>query len=181
MHLDDGIYLSYEDFRHNNSIKKEQIQSKQDKNQLEFLAKVVFEEKFAYEESGRIFQVESKNVWGYMQNNILHVNYRGDFYRVPVFGSVSYLVANVTVATPGFYDPRFGMSGPSTTKEVHEFLMNFYDGIVLEFNVDKVEQLLARDPEVFAEYKKLSHRKQKEQVYGFIRKYNARHPVYFLK
>src|ERR1044072_4078539 len=129
MHLEDGIYLNYADFRHNNSIKKEQIVSKLDKSQLEFLAKVVFEDKFSYEENGQTFQVESKNVWGYIQNNILHVNYKGDFYRVPVFGAISYLVANVTIVNPGFYDPRFGMSGPSTTKEIREFVMDFYEGV----------------------------------------------------
>lgn len=180
--LPDGIYISYYDFRKNSSIKKEQVVSKLDKDQLEFVGKTVFEEKFSYEENGNIITVQSKNVWGYIQNNTLYVNFRGDFYRVPVFGSISYLVATVVVANPGFYDPRFGMStGSGTTKEIHEFLMNFYDGYVNEFTFDAAEQLLARDKTLYEEFKKLSRRKQKEQIYGYIRKFNAQHPVYFLR
>lgn len=182
MRLPDGIYLTYDDFRRNKSIAKAQVVSNLDKSQLEFLGKVVFEEKFSYIENGVTFTVQSKNVWGFAQNTTLYVNFREEFYRVPVFGSVSYLVANVTVASPGFYDPRFGMStGGGVTKEIREFLMNFYDGIVTEFTLDEVEKLLARDSELFEEYKKLSRRKQKEQVYSYIRKYNTRHPVYFLR
>ena len=180
--MEDGIYINYSDFRKNTSIKKSQIISKLDKEQLEFLSKTIFEVKFSYEENGVINTVESKKVWGYMQNNTLYVNFRGDFYRVPVFGSVSYLVATVTVINPGFYDPRFGMStGSGTTKEIREFLMNFYDGHMVEFTIDGAEQLISRDKALYEEYKNLSRRKQKEQIYGFIRKYNALHPVYFLK
>ncbi len=180
--LEDGIYLSYIDFRKNKNIRKQQIVSKLDKEQLEFIGKVIFEEKFSFEENGAVITVESKNAWGYVQNNTVYVNFKDEFYRVPVFGSVSFLVANVTVINPGFYDPRFGMStGGGTTKEIREFLMNFYDGIVTEFTLKTAESLLARDKVLFEEYKKLSRRKQKEQIYGYIRKYNALHPVYFLR
>lgn len=179
--LKDGIYLSYQDFRKNKSLKKSQIISKQDKNQLEFISKVIFEEKISFEENGSVQNVDSKSAWGYMQNNTLYVNYKGDFYRVPVFGSISYLVANVTVYNPGFYDPRFGMSnGSGTTKEIREFLINYYDGVVIPFSQETVEDLLSRDEGLFEAYKKLRKSKRKEQIYGYIRKYNAAHPVYFL-
>jgi len=180
--LEDGIYLSYTDFRKNKSVKKQQIVSKLDKEQQEFLSKIIFEDKFSFEENGVLRTVGSKSVWGYVQNNTLYINYKGDFYRVPVFGVISYLVANVTVVNPGFYDPRFGMTtGPGTTKEIREFLMDFYDGVVIEFTSEAAEKLLARDKALFEEFKKLSRRKQKEQIYGYIRKYNALHPVYFLR
>jgi len=182
MFLQDGIYLTHQDFMHYRGIQREQIVTKIDENQLEFIGKVVFEGKFTYKErDGKETTVESKDVWGYMQNNTLFVNYKGDFYRVPVFGSISYLVANVTVINPGFYDPRFGMGSATTgtTKEIREFLMNFYDGYIREFTLDAAEQLLQRDPAIFAEFKKLSRRKQKEQIYGFIRRYNTQHPIYF--
>jgi len=180
--MEDGIYINYSDFRKDKSIKKNQIVSKLDKEQLEFLSKTIFENKISYEENGTVYTVESKNVWGYMQNNTLYVNFRGDFFRVPVFGSVSYLVATVTVINPGFYDPRFGMStGSGTTKEIREFLMNFYDGHMVEFTVEGAEQLISRDKTLYAEYKNLGRRKQKEQIYGYIRKFNNLHPVYFLK
>lgn len=180
--LEDGIYLNYSDFRWNRAVKKQQIISKLDKDQLEFLSKIVFEEKFSYELEGSMITVESRKVWGYIQNNTLYVNFKGEFYRVPVFGSVSYLVATVLVTTPGFYDPRFGIAtGTSTVRELREFLMNFYDGQVTEFTLEAAEQLLSRDKTLYGEYTKLGRRRQKEQIYGFIRRYNAQHPVYFLR
>ena len=97
------------------------------------------------------------------------------------FGSISYLVASVTVVNNGFYDPRFGYMGSSTTKEIREFLMNFYDGLVVEFTNEKIEQLLGRDKTLYEEFKNLSRKKQKEQLYKYIRKYNELHPVYFLE
>ena len=46
--MNDGIYLSYEDFRWNKTIAKSEIVSDQDKDQLEFIGKIVFNEKFSY-------------------------------------------------------------------------------------------------------------------------------------
>lgn len=179
--LEDGIFLTHLDFRWNKAVRKAQIVSDLDREQLEFIGKTLFEEHFSYEEENTVIRVASKNVWGYVQNNTLYVNYKGDFYRVPVFGSISYLVATVTVVTPGFYDPRFGMyTGTGTTRELREFVMDFYDGQMVEFKPQTVEKLLARDPGLYGEYTKLNRRKQKEQVYAYIRKYNTLHPVYFL-
>lgn len=180
--MEDGIYPAYADFRRNISIKKQQIISKQDKEQLEFLSKALSEDTLYYAYNGSVIKVISEYVWGYIQNNVLYVNYKGMFYRVPVFGSLSYLVAKVQVYNPGFYDPRFGMTtGGGTTQEIREFLMNFYDGYIIPFTQKTVEEFISRDTALFEEYKKLSRRRQKEQLYAFIRKYNTKHPVYFLK
>jgi len=178
----DGLYMSYTDFRHNRSISKDQIQSNQDKSQLEFISKVLGEEKFSANMDGELIPCLSKNVWGYFQNNTFYINFKNEFYRVPVFGSISFLVAYVTVVSPAFYDPRFALSSPaSTSKELKEFIMNFYDGELVEFNLTQAEELLSRDTALFEEYKKLSNRKKKDEIYKYIRRFNIAHPVYFLK
>lgn len=180
--LEDRIFLTYGDFRRMTGLKKEVIISTEEKEQLEFLTKVLYEEAFSYKEGETLIKAISKNVWGYLQNSTFYVNYKGDFYRVPVFGSISYLVANVTVINPGFYDPRFGYStGSTTTKELREFLMNFYDGQIEPFTLSRAEELLSADLQLYAEYDKLSRRKKKEQIYSFLRKFNQAHPVYFQK
>jgi hypothetical protein len=180
--IEDGIYMSYTDFRYNRSISKSLINSKQDKEQLEFIAKILDNEKFSITQDGAEVVYNSKEVWGYFQNNTFYVNYKGDFYRVPVFGSISFLVAYVTVVSPAFYDPRFALTSPATTsKELKEFLMNFYDGVLKEFTTQTAEELLRRDETLFEEYKKRSKKKQKDEIHRFIRRYNQSHPVYFLK
>lgn len=180
--IEDGIYMSYTDFRYNRSIGKNLINSKQDKEQLEFISKVLENEKFTVIQDGAEVVYNSKEVWGYFQNNTFYVNYKGDFYRVPVFGSISFLVAYVTVVSPAFYDPRFALTSPSSTsKELREFLINFYDGVLMEFTIERAEELLSRDQILFEDYKKLTKRKQKDEIYRFIRRYNQAHPVYFQK
>ena len=187
--LNEGIYLNYEDFRKNNPITKEQLQSNLNKELLDFFGKTVEPEKFTFTKNEEKYTTISKNVWGFYQNNILHINYKGHFYRVPVFGSISYLMATVEVISPSYY-PSYGMGGIGSmggmgttmkTQEVRDFLINFYDGIIIPFSMDLAEQLLSRDSLIYSEFKALKRKKQKEQVSRYIRKYNEAHPVYFLK
>lgn len=182
--LSDRVFLTHEDFRKGSFIGKEAIVSTLDKNQLEFLTKVLREEKFSYEVNGQVITLNCEDVWGYLQNNTFYVNCNGVFNRIPVFGCISYLAASVAVPVPGpgFSDPRFGMSGGYSTREIlKEFLLDFYDGRVYEFSMGYARGLLSRDKLLYAEYNKLSRRKQKDQVYKYIRKFNELHPIYFLK
>jgi hypothetical protein len=107
------------------------------------------------------------------------------FYRVPVFGSISYFagVVEVTGYYTGVYDPMYGMGGGRAvkTKELNEFLLSYYDGKVINFDMDQLEKLISNDEVVYKEYKSLSRRKRRKQVTHFVRMYNDRHPVYYLK
>jgi hypothetical protein len=176
----DAIYLTYYDFRHNKGILKEQISSTVDKEQLDFMGKSLDKETLSYSDNQKTAEIKSNTVWGFVQNKTLYINYKGSFYRVPVFGSVCYLVATVEIVGAGFYDPMFGY-GSGRRQEVREFLINFYDGVITEFKMEEAELLLSRDKLIYAEFKKLNRRKQKEQIFRYIRKYNDAHPVHFLK
>lgn len=179
----DAVFLTYNDFRNNKGILKEQIISAINKDQLDFIGKTLENESFSFSQDQKLNTINSKTIWGYIQNKTFYVNYKGNFYRVPVFGSICYLVATVEIVGVGFYDPMFGPgSGPSGRRqEVREFLINFYDGVITEFKMDQAELLLARDKVLYDEFKKLSNKKRKEQIFRYIRRYNEAHPVYFLK
>jgi hypothetical protein len=181
--LTEGIYTSYEDFRKNDPIKKENIETTINRDQLDFLGKVIDQLKFTYEKNGVKNSVESKNMWGFYQNKTLYVNYKDMFYRVPVFGSICYLVAVVEIPTyyPGYYGPGGASGSAVKTKEIREFIINFYDGKVEELNFEKVETLLSRDEALYKEFKALKRKKKKEQISRFIKRYNEAHPVHFLK
>jgi hypothetical protein len=181
--IPDGIFLRYSDFRYNKCVAKDNIISSGNKDQLDFIGKTLEKETFSFSDGQKSISALSKSVWGFVQNKTLYINFKGSFYRVPVFGSICYLVATVEIVGVGFYDPMFGPgSGPSGRRqEVREFLINFYDGVITEFKMDEAELLLSRDKGLYDEFKKLSNRKQKEQIFRYIRKYNEAHPVYFLK
>jgi len=180
--MNDAVFLTYWDFRHNAGILKDSIEFKGNKEQLDFITKALEQEQLKYKVRSEVKSIKSQEVWGYVQNNTFYINYQKTFYRIPVFGAISFLVAMVEVRQTGFYDPRFGTySGGMVTTEQREFVMNFYDGKLNPLKQSDVEVLLSRDKKLFEEYSKLSNRKQKEQLYRFIRRYNENNPVYFLK
>lgn len=179
--LNDGVFLSYYDFRHNHPILKSDLITNLDTNQIDFIAKALSHEKFKFQKDGSVNTMESKKVWGFFQNNALHLCYNSEFYRVPVFGVISYLVATVKVINPGYYDPRFGQIGNTTTTELKEFLMSIYDGSIQEFTIQRAEELMSTDKVFFEEYRKLSVNKRRKQIYGNIRRFNTLHPIYFLR
>lgn len=183
LNLPDAVFITYSDFRYNKGVLKDQIISSINKEQLDFVGKCLDKETVNYNDGQATKQVNSKTVWGFIQNKTFYVNYKGSFYRVPVFGSICYLVATVEIAGVGFYDPMFGpgVGSGGRRQEVREFLINFYDGVANEFKMDEAEVLLSRDKILYAEFKKLNRRKQKEQIFRYIRKYNEAHPVHFLK
>lgn len=177
----DAIYISYSDMRNGRAIHKGDINTKVDTVQLDFLSKVLAQDKFQFTKDGQTVTMECKKIWGFFQNNALYINYNNEFYRVPVFGSISYLVAMIKVVNPGFFDPRFGYQSSTTTTEMREFLMSFYDGTVQEFTMKRAENLMATDNVFYEQYKKLSTRQRKKQIYSLIRRFNDLHPVYILR
>jgi len=66
-----------------------------------------------------------------------------------------------------------------TNTELKQYLLNFETGEVLEYEVESVEVLLMRDPELHDEYESLSNRKKKQMKFVFIRRFNEKHPLYF--
>jgi hypothetical protein len=179
--IEDGIYLTYEDLRHNDAITRSQLVSKLNPVQLDFVSKVMQQETFTFKGKDSLRTLPTKSAWGYVQNNTFYIRYKDEFYRVPVFGAISYFVAEVTVITPAPYDTRFGYpSGNVRAREVREFLFDFYSGKMGELSLQDADRMLSRDEKIYAEWNKLGRRKQKEQLYRFIRSFNASHPVCFL-
>jgi hypothetical protein len=180
----DGIFISHRDFRKNNALVKEQIESEIKKDQVDFYTKVTTVNILRYKINNDAFQIETKNIWGFVQNKVLFVNYNGVFYRVSVFGSVCYFagVVEVTGYYTSIYDPMFGpgYSRAVKTKEVKEFLMNYYDGRVLPYDLDYLTLLLEKDEALMKEFKKLSRRNRNKQASRFIRRFNETYPVYYL-
>src|ERR1043166_2749565 len=123
--IPEGIYPGWADFRKQHPIKKEQIDSPFDKNHLDFFSKTMKESKITFSGNGGKSAMDTKNIWGFYQNGSLYLNYAGEFYRVPTFGSISYFIAQVEVINPnyGYYTPGYGMTNTAyKTVEIRNFL-----------------------------------------------------------
>jgi len=180
--MEDGIYLNYSDFRHNQIIRKNDILSKENPDQLEFIKKILETEEFSVKISGTVSKIKPKSVWAYVQNNALHLNYREQFFRVTIFGTICFFPALVKVQSPAIYNPQYGFnSGSIITTETRELIMNFYDGDIFTFDFDRVKNLICRDKFLCEDLNKLKRRIQNEQIYRFIHKFNEAHQAYYLK
>lgn len=181
----DGLYVTYFDFRHNFNLPKDLIKTNIDKDAIDFYTKITSTQVINYLSSGNSYTLEPKKIWGYVQNQTLFLNFNGVFYRVPIFGAISYFagIVEVTGYYNGVYDPMFGsgMGRTVKTQELKEFTMNYYTGIVKGFDMEEIDLLLSKDDEVYKQFKSLSRRKRSKQASRFIRMYNERHPVYYLK
>jgi hypothetical protein len=185
--LYEGLYLTYGDMRHNWPIPKEKILTKINKDQLDFYSKLIETDTIYYvERDGTTSKLRSSDAWGYCQNNVIYINLKRNFYRIPVFGSISYFTGTVEVTnySPGYN--VFLMNNPppmsnGNVKELRDFLFSFYTGDLYEYSLEKMEELLKGDEAIYKEFTALSKKKKKEMSNRFIRQYNEKHPVYFPK
>lgn len=185
--LYEGLYLSYQDFRYNWPIPKEKISTKINKDQLDFYSKLLEEQEMIdyTERDGAEAKVKTEKVWGYCQNNIIYINQDKNFFRIPVFGAISNFIGTVEVVgySPG-YDPFMNAPINSTaakTREIRQYLFDFYSGEIVQFSIDKLEEYLKRDEAIYKEFSALSKKKKKESATKYIRMYNEKHAVYFPK
>ena len=192
--LKEGVYLSLSDLQTNNPLPKENISMPGDKTQLEYISKTLNDNKeFYFTYKGSQYRAETQNVWGFCQNGTVHVNFKGKFCRVPLFGSISHFFATVIVTTyvsnyggygGGFYGGMGGMGmGPSVPvkqQETRQFLLDFKTGDIFDFTPTNLETLLSRDMRIYNQYMSLKRKKRKELMIMYIRKYNAEHPIHFL-
>lgn len=187
--IQEGIFLTHADFRHNTAILKNAIVSTINRDQLFFLAKVMDNDTVSFKSGNTLVKLPTRNIWGFFQNNTLYINFEGRFYRVPVFGAICYFPATVETYynTGGFYDPYFGGGmgigmGPSgKTQEIRDFLMDYYSGKIIPYSTDKVEELLQKNKALYDDFMKLKRRQRREQTYRYIRKFNEQQTLYFLK
>jgi hypothetical protein len=184
--LYEGIYLSYQDFRYNWPIPKEKIITKINKDQLDFYSNLVEEDFIDFtERDGSITKISPEIIWGYCQNNTIFINRDNNFFRIPLFGSISNFIGTVDVVnySPGF-DPFMNApmnSNAQKTKEIRHYLFDFYSGEIVQFSIEKLEEFFKRDDTIFKEFSLLNKKKKKEFATKYIRMYNEKHIVYFPK
>jgi hypothetical protein len=184
--LEEGIYLHYVDFRTNRPVPKAVIKSQENKDRLDFLDKTIENQDYiTFTFDGFEHREATDSLWGYCQNNTIYINYEGHFCRIPVFGNISHFIATVEVTNLANYSPYYNNNAVVATgmqmkgKEVRQYLLDFYSGKVLDYNLDNFSELLKNDEKLYSEFKQLKKRKQKDMMGMFLRRYNEAHPIRF--
>jgi len=184
--LYEGIYTSYKEFRYNWPIDKDKIVTNLPKDQLDFFSKLTESDIIEYKErDGSLEKIKTEKIWGYCQNNVIFINQDKNFFRIPVFGAISNFIGTVEVVSYSRgYDPFMNTPINSTaykTREIRQYLFDFYSGEIVEYSIDKMEEYLKRDTVLYKEFMELSKKKKKEFAFKYMRLYNEKHPVYFPK
>ena len=191
----DGIFINFESVKENDPIPAARIVTDEDLYDRAFYDKITAEKEITiYDEHGVKKVLPTENIWGYSRNGILYINVGGAFHRISYMGSISHFVATVTTYNPNYYDPyyynpyysrsyyynRYSMPQSNVTStDLRQYLLDFESGTVLEYDVESVEVLLMKDPELADEYSALRNRKQKQMKFVYIRRFNEKHPLYF--
>ncbi|HBX50914.1 MAG: hypothetical protein A2275_11040 [Bacteroidetes bacterium RIFOXYA12_FULL_35_11] len=181
----EGIYLSFDQWKHNKPLTKQRIVTKTDANDFEYFVKILSEENLQYFDDYGVQQtMKVSEIWGYCRKGMIFINWHGEFSRVPVIGSITYFAAMISVSGTRFqdpFDPYYPAMtiGDNTQEEIRQYILDFESGTVLDFNTHNIEELLKKDPELFNEYKSLKKKKKRMLALSYIRKFNSAYPVSF--
>ncbi len=183
----EGIYLSKDDFKNNLPIEKSRISSNLDPNDLSYFEQLMQNKTISiYDKLGNEVQLEVSKIFGFCNNGSVYISCNGSFEKIGIIGSICHLMGTKTVyhSTPspylgyGRYYGYSPMYQNVSSKEYQQYLYDFESGKMLEYNADNLKTLLMADPAIHDEYANLSKKKQKAQLYYYMRQYNQKHPLY---
>ena len=203
----DGIYLNFEQVKTNSPIPKAKLLTSVDYNDREFFKKLFENDKiYFYDNMGIRQEITKSGIWGYARNGILYVQIQENFNRITFVGNISHFVADITTYDSryspygyGGYDPYYSPYGSGSyyypyssyypyyspyrqsnisRNELKQYIIDFENGKVLEFDVHNTELLLMKDAEIYEEWANLPRRKRKELMFVYIRKFNEKNPLF---
>ncbi len=183
----EGLYINHNQLVTNNPIPLKYIITKYDKTDFDFYNKLLSEESIVYFDAfGLKKELKVDDLWGFCRRGSIYINAGDDFNRIPIVGSICHFAASVTVYEDNRYNVPYGYTNnysyyneptSSSRTEIYQFMMDFNSGKILEYTTDNVEVILKSDPELYNEFKALRKKKQKQQKFLYIRKYNEKYPL----
>lgn len=202
--FDDGIFFNFEQVRANEPVSKAKILTSADYNDRDFFKKVFENDNiYYYNAMGIREEVSKEDIWGYSRNGILYIQVQGGFNRITYVGNVCHFVADITsydrryYGSPyNYYDPYYSPYSynsyyspyympyrPTTVSrnELVQYMIDFETGKLIEYELNNVEAILSKDPELYDEFMKLRRKKKKQMMFLYLRKYNEKHPLYLPK
>lgn len=203
----DGIYVNFEQVKLNSPIPKAKLLTSTDYNDKEFFKKLLESEKiYYYDGMGLRQEIKVGNIWGYSRNGVLYIQIQGNFNRITFIGSICHFVADVTTydnrySSPyggGYYDPYYYSPYSSygnyyspygsyyspynrnsmSRSEIKQYLLNFEDGKIVEFDQKNTELMLMKDNQLYEEYVRLPRKDRKDLMFVYIRRFNEKNPLY---
>jgi len=189
--FEDGIYLNFKQVKSNTPVPMSRLLTSTAYDDREFFNYLQESKTIAfYDAVGNRNTVNIDDLWGFSRNGVLYIRMDDNFHRITIVGQICHFVATITTYDTRHYDPyynspynyysyRYG-NYPTTTSssEMRQYLLNFENGEVGDYNIASLEVLLMRDPELHDEFMQLRRKKKKQRKFLYLRKFNDRNPLF---
>jgi len=175
MDLRDGIYLDFRAFRMNTpSIPSSRILDQQGLPVSDL--RTVLSRVHYRTDSGSIQKLRMDRIWGFCQNDVVHVAAGNGFYRIGLMGSLAHMVYEVNYRD---WDPYLYGPGTIVRTAVVQQVIDMETGRALPFTAAGMDAALAHDPVLQEEFRALPKKKRNsdEALFRFLRLYNQRRPL----
>lgn len=173
----EGIYVTFDDFKHQNPVSRHAIIALEDKNDPDFLLKVLSYDRFSYFDStGQKHTLPSGEIWGMVRRNALYIFYGYALSKVHFNGRWGYFTSYKRTLQPGMNvmpGSYYAVQVPFTAgKRAQTMIVDLKNGKISPFKRKDLMEVLNSDSLLKNEYESLTRRKQKQLKYLYLRKLN---------
>jgi hypothetical protein len=181
MHLEEGIYFSFDQFRKNQPLPSLELVSKSGRGEPDFIRQTVARNEIIWKDSaGKEQKIPAKNIWGISENGSVHIMIDGRLIKLIGLNTLTHFLKEEYVRPSfnafdngGFGAMRMGGS------YLRELVFDARNGSVSGFEPDDLAEILSSDAELLNEYSRLKKRNRRNQRFMYLRRFNERHPLYF--
>ena len=186
----EGIFLNHNQVKSNNPVPQSRILTSVNYSDRDFYTKVLENKTLLfYDHIGMKQEVKTDQIWGFSRNGILFVSLDDNYHRITIIGKICHFVATITTYDTRYYDPyyynpydyynRYGGYPTNTqSSEMRQYLLEFENGKVYDYDIQSLDVLLMQDPELHDEFSQLRKKKKRQQKFIYLRKFNDRNPLY---
>lgn len=180
----DGVYTNIGMVEKNAPIPSTWIETDMEISDRDFYKKITKKDEIIFfDDNGVRARIDTKCIWGYSCDGDLHINVGCEFHKIEFFGRVSYFRASKTTYAPIFYKEKRAIYKwglyiepiPLTIRD-REYLVDFINNKVWEFDLEGLEAVLKNDPELWNEFKTLKYDQREYMKYIFLNRYNKKYP-----
>lgn len=176
--LQPGIYLSFDAFKANKPVPIAQLVTTADREAPDFMSKTVAARTISWRDSAGVqHDTLSAALWGYCYNRHVYIRVQDAFTRLMVVGMLCHFT---TTETNYLYTGGPGPGGNAPVRQQLQYVLDTYTGSIAVFTPQFMLSFLeAHDETLAAEFKQLGKRKRAQQLFIFLKRFNASHPLTF--
>ena len=177
--FNEGIFLTFEDVLNNSPIPKSNIITNIDKNSFNFFDLLIEENLVSIiQSSGQIKTIDPSLFWGFSKKGKLYIYWERSATLIPIVGSISHFIGvHEIINYPQNHDPFQYYAEPNKRYETVQYIIDFSNGAVYEFNTKNIEPIFTKDEKLYSEWIELRRRKKKKLIFVYLRKYNENNPL----